>query len=81
MAGVDHVLVLLATTTFRLELVADYLVVGPPLGTLDVFHHWVDLNVAISCRADRKSVRDGTGNAAAEVRGCGNGGGTYQRDR
>ena len=49
MAGVDHVLVLLGGTTFGLELVADDLVVGPPLATLDVFCGRICLNVAISC--------------------------------
>ena len=49
MAGIYHVLVLLAATTFGLELVADNLIIGPPLATLYVFHYWVDLNVAVSC--------------------------------
>lgn len=48
-ADVDHVLVLLGGTTFRLELVADDLIVGPPLATLDMFCSWVHLNVAVSC--------------------------------
>lgn len=52
MAGIDHVLILLAAATFGLELVADDLVVGPPLAALDVFCYWIDLNVAVSCRAD-----------------------------
>jgi len=48
MADIDHVLVLLAAATFGLELVADDLVVGPPLAALDVFRYWVDLNVAVT---------------------------------
>jgi len=56
MAGIDHVLVLLAATTFGLELVADDLVVGPPLAALDVFCHWVDLNVAVSGGTDKVSA-------------------------
>ena len=54
MAGIDHVLVLLTAPTFGLEIVADDLVVGPPLAALDVFCCWVDLNVAVSYRADRR---------------------------
>jgi hypothetical protein len=50
-AGVDHVLVLLACAAFGLERVADDLVVGPPLATLDVFCGGVYLNVAVSCWA------------------------------
>jgi len=49
MAGVDHVLVLVTTTAFGLELVADDLVVGPPLAALYVFCCWVYLNIAVSC--------------------------------
>ena len=48
-AGVDHVLVLLGVATFGLKVVADDLVVGPPLTTLDVFRGRVYLNVAVSC--------------------------------
>jgi len=53
-AGVDHVLVLADCATFGLELVTDNLVVCPPLAALDVFCYRVDLNVAISCWADRR---------------------------
>lgn len=49
MAGIDHVLVLLGVATFGLELVADDLVVGPPLATLDMFRGGVYLDVAVSC--------------------------------
>lgn len=49
MAGIDHVLILPAATTFRLELVADNLIVGPPLAALDVFAYRANLNVAVSC--------------------------------
>lgn len=48
MAGADHVAVLLGATAFRLELVADDLVVGPPLVTLKMFCGRVYLNVAVS---------------------------------
>ena len=52
-AGVDHVLVLVDGATFGLELVTDDLVVCPPLAALDVFHHRIYLNVAISYWADQ----------------------------
>jgi len=56
MASIDHVLVLLAATTFGLELVADDLVVGPPLAALNVFCYWIDLNVAVSSGTDEVSA-------------------------
>jgi len=49
MAGVDHVLVLFTATTFGLELVANDLVISPPLAALYMFCYWVDLNITVSC--------------------------------
>ena len=53
MTGVDHVLVLLGGAAFRLEFVADDLVVCPPLAALDGFRRRVHLNVAVSCSTEQ----------------------------
>lgn len=50
-ASVHHVLVLCLATTLRLKLVAYRLIVGPPLGALDMLADGAHLDVAISCVA------------------------------
>ena len=47
-ASVYHVFILFFATALRLELVADDLVVGPPLTTLNMFTDGVHLDVTVS---------------------------------
>ena len=55
--SVHHVFVLLRVTTLRLKLVADDLVVGPPLAALDMLIEGVHLNITVSYVADSAPVR------------------------
>ena len=47
-ASVHHVFILFFATALRLELVADNLVVGPPLTTPNMFTDGVHLDVTVS---------------------------------
>jgi len=51
-AGVYHVFVLFFAATLRLKFVAGNLVVGPPLGTLNMLICGVHLDGTISCSTD-----------------------------
>lgn len=51
-ANVHHVFILRFATALGLKLVADNLVVGPPLGTLDVLIDGIHLYISVSCLAE-----------------------------
>ena len=56
-ASVYHVFILFFATALRLELVADDLVVGPPLAALNMLIEGVHLDITVSYVADSVPVR------------------------